>query len=553
MTLPPPSPTSPSRFWLGLGSVLLLTTLLYLPALQGELVWDDHFLLTRDPRVTGPVDLMGLLSPYWQNATGQALEGIAYSRPLVTLSFALQHAVTGLAPLPLHLFNLLLHLLNITLLALWIRRDITLEHGSDTAPVLPMLVGVALFALHPTAVEPVAWIAGRTDLLAMGFGLMALLVVPRSISRALLLTLLLLASLLSKEVGAVFGVVVLVRAVLTYAGSPASTTQRDALLPLVPPLLAFFLALTLRAIALGGGENAEAVIPAAPLWVLPLRMATSMGYYLEMFFWPWNPSALAATRALPPPTSPLLWGGFLGLWALGWGVARALRQALAQARNARAQGPDAPQTSAFASPALAWLWVAVGLLPVLNLFPLSAPSPVAERFWYVPLGGVAWGLAQLGIYAQRRLKALPPRPELTHSLGLLGLMGGLLFAGMSLTTALRVPDWHSDHTLWEAEYERHGLRHVLTARNLGAVRQLSGDTAGALQIWQKALETGLGTGTPHGYEIALNVCATLLQKPETRASGESLFRQIVASHPPDAYRERIQELANLLANPSAAP
>jgi len=73
------------------------------------------------------------------------------------MSFAAEHRLFGLNPLPYHIDNLALHLIN-TALAAWL---IHLLSGS----VLAALAGATLFGIHPLHVASVAWVTERKDVL----------------------------------------------------------------------------------------------------------------------------------------------------------------------------------------------------------------------------------------------------------------------------------------------------------------------------------------------------------------------------------------------------
>jgi tetratricopeptide (TPR) repeat protein len=86
--------------------------------------------------------------------------GIGYAgyRPVTTLSFALNHAVHGLAPAGYHAVNVALHAaVSALLVVLLVRLGIALAVAG--------LAG-ALFATHPVHTEAVASVVGRADLLA---------------------------------------------------------------------------------------------------------------------------------------------------------------------------------------------------------------------------------------------------------------------------------------------------------------------------------------------------------------------------------------------------
>jgi hypothetical protein len=473
--------------------LVLIVALLYGPALENGFAWDDHDLIEHDARVTGPLDLEALAGPYWPDAPGgaagapdapSAAAGTPrYSRPLVTLSLHAQYRSSSLSPRPYHALNIALHLLAI--LALY---QLLLElTGSMPAAGL----GAGLFAVFPTQVEPVAWIAGRTDLLAGALGFTALVCFQRarrldrwSIAAGLTLA----GALLSKEVAWIFPALMVAQPwLLPFARDgasaprpPATPLELRAPLAWLPIGLAISMAVAARWIALGGGASID-LLGGLPPWALPLRVATSIGRYAAMLAWPWNPSALPAGRTLPPPSSPLLWAGLAVMVAVPALIAWSIR---------RRKG------------LVAWgiLWIVLGLLPVVNLVPLAAPSPVAERFWYVPLGGaallVSLALARPGAGSSR-----------ARSFAVL-----LLLAACAWTSAHRVADWSSDRSLWEAEVRRHGLRHPLAARNLGLARLQDGDMRGAEAVWRAALAEGLGGGTAHYFELGLSYCRLLVEQ-----------------------------------------
>ena len=85
--------------------------------------------------------------------------------PLTVLSNALEYSKVGLEPYLYHFDNLLLHVCN-TLLVYWLVSLLTRR------PVAAAITAL-LFGLHPMHVEPVAWLAGRKDVLYGSFYLAA--------------------------------------------------------------------------------------------------------------------------------------------------------------------------------------------------------------------------------------------------------------------------------------------------------------------------------------------------------------------------------------------
>lgn len=139
-------------WWLGLGGVLMLTVLVYLPTLRDPFAGDDYLVL-------GPV----------RNSAPWALIGnsiilrdnIPYWRPLVSPLYALEVHGLGLHPLPYHLIALGLHLVCVVLLA---RIGLALTGRPSVGLAGALLWGAG--AAHATAV---AQISSTVELLSVPF------------------------------------------------------------------------------------------------------------------------------------------------------------------------------------------------------------------------------------------------------------------------------------------------------------------------------------------------------------------------------------------------
>jgi protein O-mannosyl-transferase len=120
------------------GLLLILAVLLtYAPVWQAGYIWDDDRLLTGNPCIVGPLGLKEI----WTTSAADIC-------PLVLTTYWVEHALWGLAPLPYHLVNVLLH--GACAIVLWrVLRSLRVQGA---------WLGAALWALHPVAVESVAWI-----------------------------------------------------------------------------------------------------------------------------------------------------------------------------------------------------------------------------------------------------------------------------------------------------------------------------------------------------------------------------------------------------------
>lgn len=133
----------------------LLAIALYAGTLRYRFVWDDLALIVLNQHIRRLADL-----PTWLSMTADQLSFGAFSgnlyRPGVMISFAVDFAVWGNNPVGFHLTNVLLHGLMAFLVYRLVRAVLSRE---DLA-----IAAALLFAVHPTHVEAVTWIAARGDL-----------------------------------------------------------------------------------------------------------------------------------------------------------------------------------------------------------------------------------------------------------------------------------------------------------------------------------------------------------------------------------------------------
>jgi tetratricopeptide (TPR) repeat protein len=459
---------------LALAAVCLLVNL---PALRPGFIHDDHKIIEQNERIRDLSRAPRLfLSGYW--TTGE-VEVPSLYRPVTILSFALNHAVSGLRPFPFRLFNLLIHLLN-TVLVFWIARRL---FGAPPGRSLPIpLLASLLFAVHPAHTEALGEVVGRAELLA-GAGVLGSLLLflrardaeaPRDgpTERAgartwplyTLSIALFVGGFLSKENAVVAPALLLVADLLIVRRRPAWSFH-------LASATALLAALALRHAALGGlnpgGPPPFIDNPIAHLAFLESRLTALkvLARYAGLFVWPGRMSIDYSYRAILPvagiPDAGSLAGIFVLLaWlsGLAWGWRRA--------------------------PGLAFAFALTGLAfaPVANLlFPIG--TVMAERLMYLPSAGVclaaAAGLARL---------AAPPgsiRPRAGRiDPALLG--AGILLAALSARTIVRLQDWRDDYTIFRAAL-RVVPDSVRALFNYGAACETRGDDEEAAGAYRKAI------------------------------------------------------------------
>ncbi len=315
--------------------------------------------------------------------------------PLTWLSHMTDCQLFGLNPAGHHLTSLFLHIASTLLLFLALRLM--------TGALYRSAVVAALFAIHPLHVEPVAWVAGRKDVLSTLFWMLTMIAYIRysmrpGIFRYLLVLIVFALGLMAKPMVVTLPLILLL---MDYWPLGRFALGRTSEAP-APKNQAFVshgrfqtasgLRLILEKAFLFAMLGASAVTTLAVMKtathtafslskLLPStkHFAVSIVFYVEYIvkmFWP-------AGLALPyphPGTLPLVqaMGAMILLISITFLVIRSGRRY-----------PYLP---------VGWLWYLITLLPVIGLVDLG-PHEFADRYSYIPLVGlfiiIAWGSADL--------------------------------------------------------------------------------------------------------------------------------------------------------------
>jgi tetratricopeptide (TPR) repeat protein len=368
--------------------------------------------------------------------------------------------------------NLLVHVANVLLVFSILLR---LSGGTWAA-----FLGALLFAVHPVAVESVAWISEFKGLAACLFCLASTRLYldhvrpgPGRLGRhAFVLSFLaFILALLCKPTAAVLPFLLPVLA-WAMAGWPLSKGFTD----MAPWLLAL---LPFGLVSMSAQPNAE-IAYKPPLALRPFVALDALAFYLGKLAWP-------ADLAVDYGRTPQL---VLGQW---WGYATwlpvaALAAVLARARRLRFLLP-------------AFLLFCLGFLPILGIKPFmfQAYSTVADRYMYLPMLGPALGVA---------LVAARTRSRGAHAAILASL---LLLAGL---TARHLPVWHDEFSLYEHTL-RLNPRSSLAYCNLGAAEDAAGQPDKALAHMLRALELN-----PASIEANINLAHLMLRTKRYEEAAE---------------------------------
>lgn len=453
----------------------LLVVLAFLPILgNGFVNYDDPQYVLQNPHVRAGITAAGLR---WA-LTAQVA---ANWHPLTLLSHMLDVQLFGLNPRGHHLTSLLLHLANVLLLFEVLRR-------MTGAPLRSAAVA-ALFAVHPTRVETVAWVADRKDLLCGLFWMLTLAAYLRYARRP--------------SAGRYLPVAAAMAASL--AAKPMAMT-----LPFVLLLLDFWP--LRRWPAMPAAEAAEGATPAgaAPAGA---RAAGATATSAWRLVWEKVPllclSAAAGLIALRTQAAPVE----SGLDApLAWRCANALTsymaylgklldpRSLAVFYPFRRVPADRAAAAALALAAITaltllaakrkpylvvgWLWYLGTLVPVIGVL-LVGWQAMADRYTYLPAIGIflaaVWGAADLALVAGRRISRSAVRGAATAAavacVALLLLLGAM--------TRRQTAYWSGTFALFShaLSVDESYLAHTNVAEELRA----RGDADGALAHYRAAV------------------------------------------------------------------
>ena len=171
--------------------------IIYSNSFGGDFVWDDWGFVLRNDFIKD----LRLIPQYFSSKEALASGGLALQnyRPILVLSYAIDHFFWGLNPLGYHLTNTLFH---IGCALLFFNLVLLLTKNSFTG-----ILASLIFLTHPIQTEAVTWISGRADVLFLFFYLAAFLLYVkygelRRLTFYLASLIFFIFSLLSKEMAA---------------------------------------------------------------------------------------------------------------------------------------------------------------------------------------------------------------------------------------------------------------------------------------------------------------------------------------------------------------
>lgn len=421
-----------------------LTAAVFWPAVRFDFInYDDDVYVYANPLVASGLSLPGVKAAFTTTAGSNWM-------PLTWLSLMADTTLFGTAPRGYHRTAVLLHTASVVLLFVALRRLTRRPWASALA--------AALFAVHPTRLESVAWIAERKDVLSGLFFMLALGSYARCAGtptplRRLSVTGWFLCGLLAKPMLVTFPFLLLLLDAwpLRRWRSPRDPALKKLFAEKIPLFaLAFVFSVITYLIQLRAGAVARAA-PGGPAWFG--RVVTHYGWYLAKAVWPTDLALVYPSDLGLLPWAGLIAAGLSLLTLTAWGAARRCPAGW-----------------------IGWCWFAGLLFPVCGVVPIGHIS-VAARYLYLPLIGLAVALVHGTAAALDRRATWRPWA---------GLAGALLAAALALETRRQLPHWRDSETLF-AHTLRVTSANPIVHYNLACTRARAGRHAEALAEFRRAL------------------------------------------------------------------
>ena len=471
--------------------------IVHLPSLQGEMVWDDSFLVRDNPFIKSPLFIFEAFRHY----LFLDFYSVHY-RPVQNLSFIVDYFFWNGNVYGFHLTNLLLHIASGLLLYLLLEklfaslRGVEADDSNSSAWSLGAFFVALLWIVHPVHSAAVDYISGRADSLAFFFACGGWLLFIRArkstrfAARAALYSLAALSGLLalcSREIAFVWILLFLFH--LTFFDKECGRRMLIITALCSIGLIAIYAGLrTLPAVRLNAAPSHG--WPASMRAILMLR---SLGDYARLMVFPAN---LHMERTVVVPENYLSheqWRhsagieylailGLLFFGALLYGAFRA-----GPSRGLRIFGAS---------------WFLLAYLPISNLIELNAT--VAEHWLYLPSVGFL-------IFVIGCVIDLPVRYR--------RVMAGCAccaVVGLGVRSTIRSSDWSTEEIFYRRTLAAGGRSSRILA-NLGQVYANRGEFAKAEAIYRNVLRLS------PDYPIARSNLAEVLLREGHKKEAEELL------------------------------
>lgn len=424
--------------------------LIYSNTLGNGLFFDDEDFVYKNTYV----QTFALDKYFTDNVIAGAGKVSNYYRPLLLLSYGIEHAFFGYLPFIYHLDNILIHAAASITLFLFLDR--LLKKRS-----IAFLVTL-FFAVHPLQTEAVSYVSGRNDPMAAFFMFLTLYFYLKKTTRSLLFaSISFVCGLLSRETAIVTPALLFAIEVYQTKSLKKAISNAKTVLPfLFIALFYFFLRLTVLNFQNTLNFYASDTVYSSHLHVRLFTFLSILPTYASLLFFP---LVLHMEREAAIVTTvfsiPILMSFFF-LLLLSILAVKYLKQL----------------------PILAFslLWFFITIAPTSGIIPIN--GIIYEHFLFLPLIGIFLFLSFLFTTTVEKIK----NPVFTIFL-LLFICSSLLF--YSGRTFIRNFDWHNPITFY-TQLIKHNPNVARIYNNLAMAYSENGQTDEAIRTYKKAIQVG---------------------------------------------------------------
>lgn len=517
--------------------IIVIGLIVFANSLFNGFVWDDETQILNQPLVQSLKNLPLIFSVGNYSFGGSSRFTDLYYRPFSNLSYLIIYVTAGSNAFFFHLVSVIFHILNAVLVFFILIELLSHIKGDNT--FFPLILAV-IFLVHPLNVETVAYVSAFQDVFFFFFGACALFIATKkpSIINSLFIGLSLFSSLLFKETGILFLVIVLLYGLL-FKFSRKISSIFYIIFPVAATLITYF---SLRLWIVSQSVNNLSVKHIiSPIYSLPvitrlINVPATIVYYIKILFFP------AALRIDQEwfITKASIWGFYVPIIVL---FAIFLIQFLL-GRYIYSRSKNTFKIYLFFL-----IWFLFGLGFLIHLIPLD--FTVSDRWFYFPFAGF---LGETGVLVSvLRMNRIQFK--------LFSLFIFLIIIALSVRTVIRNGNWKNNLTLYthdakilpQSNFLEHNLG-VELIRNgkiddakihlensirlapdwwvnwnsLGFYYEQKGDYTQAKSYYQKAIDNG-------DYVISYENEAKIIMFRESNASEAAKFSTNALLKHPDDY------------------
>lgn len=456
--------------------------------------YDDDSYISENPHVQKGLNLESITWAFTTIHTG-------YWHPLVWLSHIIDCSVFGLRPAGHHLVSAGFHIINVILLFLLLK--------AMTGSIWPSAFVAAIFGLHPVAVESVAWVAERKNVLSTLFVFLTIWAywrwtLKRGLLRYVVIVIFYAAAMFSKPMVVTLPFVLIL---LDYWPLNQLNSKFSILKSIYEKIPLILMSAGLCVFTYIAQSKLEAT---TDLTLLPLGLRldnTFISYaeYLGKIFYPVSLGVLYPLRL----TRPALWQSAGALVLLAIITAAVI---------------IAGRKHGFLL--TGWLWFMGTLVPVIGLVQAGLQR-MADRYLYWPGIGIYIIVAWLACDLSRKVKLTVP---------ILAAAGVLILATCLIMTGNQVQYWKNSAALYE-----HTLavteNNFFISTSYGELLRKAGRTDDAIRYLRKAIEINYVNARAH-----TNLGIALLDK-DLPAEAAAEFKRSLEIDPNDSMTQNYYGLS----------